>query len=94
MAEEPTSWAAWTTKHVHSGPGGVQTVEGIAIAGDLTVHTTWTGSEAVLTVQYTDSLDWFTLQGSPQAVSDEHSARTLHQHAVEAVKAGGGARLP
>ncbi|MFI9275660.1 hypothetical protein ACIGXM_33885 [Kitasatospora sp. NPDC052896] len=92
-AEEPTCWAAWTTKHLNSGPGGVRTVEVGVMTGDLTVHTTWTGSEAVLTVQYTGALDWHTLEGSPLPAGDENTARALHQHAVEAVKAGGGTGL-
>ncbi|MCX4744523.1 hypothetical protein OG455_03140 [Kitasatospora sp. NBC_01287] len=93
MAEEAACWAAWTTKNVRSGPGGVLTAEGAKLTGDLSVHTTWTGTEAILTVQYTDALDWFTLQGSPKAVTEELVARDLHQAAVNAVKAGGGAAL-
>ncbi|MFE0462764.1 hypothetical protein ACFW1A_26270 [Kitasatospora sp. NPDC058965] len=93
MADEPADWATWTTKNVRSGPGGVRSAEGAQLTGDLSVHTTWTGTEAVLTVQYTDAQDWFTLQGSPIEVADEQAARALHQHAVEAVRAGGGAAL-
>ncbi|WP_035844788.1 hypothetical protein [Kitasatospora azatica] len=93
MADEPADWATWTTKNVRSGPGGVQTVEGACLTGDLSVHTTWTGTEAILTVQYTDAQDWFTLQGSPIDVTEERAARVLHQNAVEAVRAGGGAAL-
>ncbi|MCC9306589.1 hypothetical protein LN042_05615 [Kitasatospora sp. RB6PN24] len=93
MADEPATWATWTTKNVWAGPGGVRTVEGAQLNGDLSVHTTWTGTEAILTVQYTDAQDWFTLQGSPIEVGDEQAARSWHQHAVEAVRGGNGGAL-
>jgi hypothetical protein len=93
MADEPATWATWTTKNVWAGPGGVRTVEGVQLNGDLSVHTTWTGTEAILTVQYTEAQDWFTLQGSPVEVDGEQAARALHQHAVEAVRAGNGGAL-
>ena len=40
-------------------------------------------------VQYTGTLDGFTLTGSPRPCGSEQHSRELHQAAVEAVKAGG-----
>lgn len=88
------AWESWTTKSIIAGPGGVLTAEVGAITGDLTIHTTWTGSEAVLTVQYTEALDWYTVLGSPVAAADEHTAREIHQAMVVATKARGEARAP
>ncbi|MGW6939097.1 hypothetical protein ACWGF3_08820 [Streptomyces xanthophaeus] len=83
------TWASWTTTGVFSGAGGVLTEEQGAISGDLTVHTTWTGTHAQLAVQYTGSSEWFTLQGSPLACASEGESRELHQRLVEAVRVGG-----
>ncbi len=87
-------WAAWTTVGIFSGSGGVLTDEMGAITGELSVHTTWAGGQADITVQYVGAGDWFTLAGSPVPAADEDTARDLHQSAVEAVKRGGGAQAP
>ncbi|MER5861013.1 hypothetical protein ACFV2Z_38880 [Streptomyces sp. NPDC059688] len=82
-------WASWTTPGVFTGRGGALTDEAGVVTGDLTVHTTWDGKEAQVKVQYTGTLDWFTLTGSPLPCGSEQHSRELHQAAVEAVKAGG-----
>lgn len=86
-------WASWTTPGVFSGPGGARTDEAGIVAGDLTVHTTWDGRQADVTIQYTGTLDWFTLTGSPVPCRSERHSRALHQAAVEAVRTGGGATV-
>jgi hypothetical protein len=88
------TWATWTTQGILAGHGGVQTAEVGCITGDLTLHTMWIDGEARLTIQYSGSLDWFTVDGSPVKAADEATARNVHQAMVEAVKAGGGARAP
>ncbi|MFG2602328.1 hypothetical protein ACGFT2_02000 [Streptomyces sp. NPDC048514] len=87
-------WASWTTRGVFTGRGGARTDEAGIVVGDLTVHTTWDGSECDVTVQYTDTSEWFTLTGSPVSCRTERHSRDLHQAVVEAVKTGGGATVP
>jgi hypothetical protein len=84
------TWATWTTEGIFSGHGGVPTEEGGVIQGELTVHTTWSGGEASITVQYVGADEWYTLKGSPFPAGDEETARSLHQAAVETVKRGRG----
>ncbi|WP_149182266.1 hypothetical protein [Streptomyces sp. TRM49041] len=88
-----TAWASWTTVEVFAGAGGVRTDEVGIVTGDLTVHTTWHDTEADVAVQYSGGSDWFTLTGSPVPCRSEAESRALHQVAVEAVRAGGGAVL-
>ena len=87
-------WASWTTPGVFTGRGGACTDEAGVVTGDLTVHTTWDGRQADVKVQYTGTVDWFTLTGSPVSCRSEQHSRDIHQAAVEAVKAGGGATVP
>ncbi|MEU2158835.1 hypothetical protein ABZ532_28140 [Streptomyces sp. NPDC019396] len=87
------TWATWTTQGIIAGSGGVMTTEGGPITGDLTVHTTWIDGQAQVTVQHTGASEWYGLEGSPVAASDERAARHVHQAAVEAVKEGGGVPL-
>ncbi|MGV9253661.1 hypothetical protein [Streptomyces sp. NPDC003697] len=88
------TWASWTTTGVFAGRGGVRTDEAGILTGDLTVHTTWHGTQADVTVQYSGTSQWFTLTGSPVQCLSEGDSRDLHQVVVEAVRAGGGAGVP
>ncbi|MBT2408521.1 MULTISPECIES: hypothetical protein [unclassified Streptomyces] len=88
------AWASWTTTGVYAGAGGVSTEEAGRISGNLTVHTTWTGAQAQVAVQYTGSSDWFTLSGSPVGCSSEPESRDLHQAVVERVREGAGTGVP
>ncbi|MEU9856563.1 hypothetical protein [Streptomyces sp. NPDC047974] len=88
------SWASWTTAGVYTGRGGVLTVEGGIVTGDLTVHTTFADGEARVAVQYSGASDWFTMSGSPVPCSSEEESRELHDAVVEAVRAGAGATVP
>ena len=91
MNTRENTWATWTTEGIFSGHGGVQTEEGHVLQGKLTVHTTWSGGQASITVQYVGAEDWYTLQGSPLPAGDEETARSLHQAAVKTVQRGRGA---
>ncbi|AOT60022.1 MULTISPECIES: hypothetical protein [Streptomyces] len=84
-----TGWASWTTVNVFSGTGGVRTVELGVMTGDVSVHTTWTGTEAVVAVQYSGGSEWYTMAGSPVPCRSEEESRALHQAAVDAVRQGG-----
>ncbi|MFF9474317.1 hypothetical protein ACF1E9_17075 [Streptomyces roseolus] len=88
------SWASWTTAGVYTGRGGVLTVEGGIVTGDLTVHTTFADGEARVAVQYSGASDWFTMSGSPVPCSSEGKSRELHDAVVEAVREGAGATVP
>ncbi|MGW2588128.1 hypothetical protein ACWCYZ_43965 [Streptomyces virginiae] len=88
------TWASWTTAGVFSGTGGVRTDEVGVVTGDLTVHTTWADGTAVVTVQYTQASDWFTITGSPVQCPSEGESRALHEAVVKAVQRGGGATIP
>ncbi|MCZ4119685.1 hypothetical protein [Streptomyces sp. H39-S7] len=88
------SWASWTTTGVFAGRGGVRTDEVGILTGDLSVHTTWTGDEARIAVQYSGSSDWFTMTGSPIPCPSESDSRNLHDEVVEAVRAGTAATVP
>lgn len=88
------SWASWTTAGVYTGRGGVLTVEGGIVTGDLTVHTTFVDGEARVAVQYSGASDWFTMSGSPVPCSSEEESRELHDAVVEAVREGRGATVP
>ncbi|MFJ6659509.1 hypothetical protein ACIQNG_24620 [Streptomyces sp. NPDC091377] len=87
------AWASWTTPGIFSGRGGVHTDETGILTGDLTVHTTWDGTEVDITVQYTGTSDWYTVTGSPVPCRSERHSRALHQAVVAAVRAGGGVTL-
>ncbi|MFI1367541.1 hypothetical protein [Streptomyces griseochromogenes] len=86
-------WASWTTPGVFAGRGGARTDEAGVVTGDLTVHTTWDGNVADVTVQYTGTSEWFTVTGSPVPCHSERQSRNLHQAVVAAVRAGGGATV-
>ena len=82
------SWASWTTPRVFTGPAGVRTVEAGLLRGELDIHTTWAEGQAIVTVQYSGSADWYTLAGSPVVCATEGESRDLHQHLVERIRAG------
>jgi hypothetical protein len=88
------AWASWTTTGIYAGAGGVRTDELGVISGDLTVHTTWSGGQAQIAVQYSGASEWFTLTGSPVPCPSEEASRTLHQAVVDAVRAGSAATVP
>ncbi|MET9885633.1 hypothetical protein ABZZ20_21350 [Streptomyces sp. NPDC006430] len=88
------AWASWTTTGVFAGRGGVRTDEAGILNGDLTVHTTWSGQEAHVAVQYSGGSDWFTVTGSPTECASEEASRYLHQAVVDAVRNGGAATVP
>ncbi|WP_237316867.1 hypothetical protein [Streptomyces sp. JJ36] len=88
------TWASWTTAGVYAGKGGVRIEEGGTVRGDLTVHTTWTGDHADVTVQYSGASEWFTLIGSPVSCGSEQESRALHQAVVGAVRAGDDLPVP
>ncbi|MFI5669397.1 hypothetical protein [Streptomyces sp. NPDC051704] len=88
------TWASWTTTGVFAGRGGVRTEEAGVLSGDLTVHTTWSGREAHVAVQYSGGSDWFTVTGSPVHCSSEEDSRLLHQVMVDAVRTGAAATVP
>ncbi|MCP9958106.1 MULTISPECIES: hypothetical protein [Streptomyces] len=88
-----SGWASWTTVNVFAGAGGVRTVELGVLTGNLSVHTTWQGTEADVAVQYSGGSDWYTMAGSPVPCRSEEESRALHQAAVEAVQTGRGAVL-
>ncbi|MET8452017.1 hypothetical protein [Streptomyces sp. NPDC005209] len=86
--------ASWTTTGVFAGRGGVRTDEAGTVTGDLTLHTTWDGRQVRVAVQYSGTSTWFTVAGSPVSCASAQDSRQLHQAAVEAVRAGGGATVP
>ncbi|GHG06939.1 hypothetical protein GCM10018791_19440 [Streptomyces zaomyceticus] len=70
------------------------TVEAGVVTGDVTVHTTWTETEARVAVQYSGASDWFTMSGSPVPCASEEESRDLHDAVVAAVREGNGATVP
>ncbi|MFC9458778.1 hypothetical protein ACFRAI_40895 [Streptomyces sp. NPDC056637] len=88
------AWASWTTPGIYTGRGGVRTDEVGVITGNVTVHTTWDGQEADVSVQYTGTLEWFTVAGSPVPCRTERHSRNLHQAVIEGIKAGSGTSIP
>ncbi|MFH8342344.1 hypothetical protein [Streptomyces sp. AM6-12] len=87
-------FASWTTPGVFTGRGGARTVEAGVLTGDLTVHTTWDGREADVSVQYSGTSEWFTLSGSPVPCRSERASRDLHQEVVESIRKGAEATVP
>lgn len=87
-------WASWTTPGVFTGRGGARTNEAGIVVGDLTVHTTWDGRKADVSVQYSGTSQWFTLSGSPVPCRSERGSRDLHQEVVESIRAGAEATVP
>ncbi|WP_028801197.1 hypothetical protein [Streptomyces sp. 142MFCol3.1] len=85
---------SWTTTGVFTGQGGARTDETGIVTGELTVHTTWDGTQADVKVQYSGTSQWFTLTGSPVPCPSRQDSRRLHQAVVEAVRVGGGAIVP
>ncbi|MFE1949661.1 hypothetical protein ACFW9D_04240 [Streptomyces sp. NPDC059524] len=85
---------SWTTRGVFTGQGGARTDEAGIVSGDLSVRTTWDGTQAEVKIQYTGTSDWHTLTGSPVPCPSQEDSRDLHQAVVEAVRAGGGATVP
>ncbi|MBB1242350.1 hypothetical protein GL263_01980 [Streptomyces durbertensis] len=88
------AWASWTTTNVFTGSAGVRSDELGVMTGDVTVHTTWDGSQAYVAVQYSGASDWYTMSGSPVACQSEADSRNLHQAVVEAVREGGASGVP
>ncbi|MEU6487205.1 hypothetical protein [Streptomyces sp. NPDC046887] len=88
------TWASWTTTDVYTGSGGVRTDELGIVTGNVTVHTTWAGGEALIAIQYSGASEWFTMTGSPVPCASERDSRDLHEAVVEAVREGRGARVP
>ncbi|MFF3020494.1 hypothetical protein [Streptomyces sp. NPDC057939] len=79
---------------VTAGPGGAMTDEVGVITGELTLATEDDGAgRAVLTVQYTGAWEWYTLTGSPVPLPEAGLA-ALHEEALTAIRAGGGAEAP
>lgn len=82
------SWASWTTPRVFTGPAGVRTVEAGVLRGELDFHTTWADDQAIVTVQYSGSADWYTVAGSPVPCGTEEESRDLHQRIVDGARTG------
>ncbi len=80
----------WTTTGVFTGAGGVRTDEAGIITGEVSVRTMWKDGQAHIAVQYGGAPQWCTMTGSPLSCS-ERASRTVHQSAVEAVRAGAAA---
>ncbi|MFJ9339234.1 hypothetical protein ACIRP0_08060 [Streptomyces sp. NPDC101733] len=79
---------------VTAGPGGAMTDEVGVITGDLSLATEDLGDgTAALTVQYTGAEEWYTLTGSPVPLP-EAALAGLHERALDALRAGGAARVP
>ncbi|GHB52879.1 hypothetical protein GCM10010347_23510 [Streptomyces cirratus] len=77
---------------VLAGRGGAMTDEVGVITGDLTLRTVAQPDGKVrFEIQYVDADEWYTLSGSPVAHGDPYA---LHQAALRAVRAGGGAGAP
>ncbi|MFB6613031.1 hypothetical protein ACIGFK_16370 [Streptomyces sp. NPDC085524] len=81
----------WTTTGVFTGPGGVLTDAAGTLTGELTVRTTWEPEQAHVAVQYVGAAEWHALAGSPVPCASPEAGRSVHQNAVEAVRAGGSA---
>ncbi|MFD0723005.1 hypothetical protein ACIQUV_29780 [Streptomyces globosus] len=79
----------WTTTGVFTGPGGVRTAEAGTLTGELAVRTTWESQQAHVAVQYVGDTEWHPLAGSPVPCPAPEVGRTVHQGAVDAVRAGG-----
>ncbi|WP_411107603.1 hypothetical protein [Streptomyces sp. cmx-4-9] len=89
-AEEGVRLVGFTT----AGPGGAMTDEVGVITGELTLATEdLADGTAALTVQYTGAEEWYTLAGSPVPLPEAGLAR-LHEAALAAIGAGGGAHAP
>ncbi|HWG26801.1 hypothetical protein [Actinospica sp.] len=80
------SWASWTTPRVFAGHAGVRTVEAGVLRGELDIHTTWADGQAIVTVQYSGSADWYTVSGSPVPCASEQESRELHQRIVDGAR--------
>jgi hypothetical protein len=78
----------WTTTGVFTGPGGVLTDEAGTLTGELTVRTTWEPGRAQVAVQYVGASEWYTLAGGPVTCASAEAGRSVHQSAVDAVRAG------
>lgn len=81
-------WASWTTTRIRSSHAGVSTVEAGALRGELDIHTTWHDGQAIVTVQYSGSADWYTVVGSPKPCESEQESRELHQAVVDEARTG------
>ncbi|MEU8433243.1 hypothetical protein AB0F18_10030 [Streptomyces sp. NPDC029216] len=79
----------WTTTGVFTGPGGVLTDKAGTLSGELTVRTTWEPTRAHVAVQYVGAAEWHALAGSPVPCASAEAGRSVHQNAVDAVRAGG-----
>ena len=80
------NWASWTTTRILSGHAGVRTDGGGVLRGEVDLHTTWAGGQAIVTAQFSGSADWFTVTGSPVPCASEEESRDLHQRIVEGIR--------
>jgi hypothetical protein len=79
---------------VVAGPGGVRTIEAGVVTGELMVATADRGNGAArISARTTDTNQWYELEGSPTLIPATGLA-VLHQAALNAVLAGGGAGAP
>jgi hypothetical protein len=79
---------------VVAGPGGVRTIEAGVITGELMVATLDLGNGAArISAKAADADRWYELEGSPTLISANGLA-VLHQAALGAALAGGGATAP
>jgi hypothetical protein len=79
---------------VVAGPGGVRTIEAGVVTGELMVATADRGNGAAkISAKSTDTNEWYELEGSPTLIPATGLA-VLHQAALNAVLAGGGAGAP
>ncbi|MFH7594142.1 hypothetical protein WDV06_03440 [Streptomyces racemochromogenes] len=79
----------WTTTGVFTGPGGTLTETAGTLTGELAVRTTWEPERAHVAVQYVGGAEWHALAGSPVPCPSAEAGRSVHQSAVDAVRAGG-----
>jgi hypothetical protein len=79
---------------VVAGPGGVKTIEAGVVTGELMVATADLGNGAArISAKSAGANKWYELEGSPTLIPADGLA-VLHEAALDAARAGGGATAP
>lgn len=70
------------TTDITPGPGGVMTDEVGVVTGELTLRSTVSGGEVVLSVQYKDAEEWYAVTGARTTLENPADLDAVHRIAV------------
>ncbi|MEU4419992.1 hypothetical protein AB0F81_05160 [Actinoplanes sp. NPDC024001] len=70
------------TTDITAGPGGVMTDDVGVVTGELTLRSEFSAGAAVLTVQYKEAEEWYSVSGGRTPLADPSDLEAVHAIAV------------